>query len=179
MATTEGWLFHLTNGAPVAPDTDPLFDGEDGVIAYRPPDAGVPVVYPDGFAEEDALKYQQPAPAAAKPAEATPATQTVKKKAKPLVKDIKSRFLHHRTLVITFTLTARAHVQLLARDRGRVVAKTRDESLRAGAHKLSLTLDPARWPTKLSFQAEPVGAPSGSGGSESSASSGSGDTVST
>jgi hypothetical protein len=178
MATTEGWLFHLQGGAPVAPNADPLFDGQDGVISFRPPDAGVPAVYPDGFAEDDSLANQQAAPALAPPAETPPPSKPTKaKKAKPLVKDVKSVFLRHRTLVITFTLTARAHVQLIARKRKYIVARTRRELLRAGVHSLSLGLNPAQWPTRLSFEAEPIAAspaaPGASGGSEA------GDTVET
>jgi len=172
-SVTGGWLFHLTGGAPVAPNTDPLFDGEDPTIAYRPRDGGVLVVYPDGFAEDDSLINQQPPPASTAPnEELAPASKA--KKAKPLVKRIKSAFLHHRVLVISFTLTARAHVQLIARDKGRIVAKTRDELLRAGSNRLSLTLDPARWPTKLQFEAKPIGASAGSEGTSSS-----GDTIGT
>jgi hypothetical protein len=176
-AATGGWLFHLTDGVPSDLDTDPLFDGEDPTIAYRPPDSGVSVVYPDGFAEDDSLANQQPAPAPTAPP-AEPSAPTPKaKRAKPLVKDVKSKFLHHRTLVITFKLTAKAHVQLIARDRKQIVAKTRNESLRAGSHRLSLTLDPARWPTKLQFEAKPIGASAPSGaGMESSES---GDTINT
>jgi hypothetical protein len=172
-----GWLFHFSEGTVVAPNTDPLFDGEDPTIAYRPPDNSVPVVYPDGFAEDNSLANQQPAPAPTAPSEGTLAPTPKAKKAKPLVKDVKSKFLHHRTLVISFMLTAKAHVRLVARKRGQVVAKTRIESLRAGSHRLSLTLDPARWPTKLQFEAKPIGAsaPSGAG----SESSNSGDTIST
>jgi hypothetical protein len=165
MATSDGWLFHLTDGAPLVPNTDPLFDGEDGVIALRPLDGGVPVVYPDGFAEDDSLANQQPAPS--QPPEQTSAEPAKPKKAKPLVRDVKSRFLHDRVLVITFKLTGRAHVQLIAREHRRVVGETRDESLRAGAHTLSLSLDPARWPTKLSLDAEPIGAPTSSSVPES------------
>jgi hypothetical protein len=175
MATSEGWLFHLNGGGPLAPNTDPLFDGEDGVIAYRPPDAGLPGVYPDGFAEDDSLANEPPAPPVAPAAAVTSPKPPAAKKAKPLVKDLKSRFLHHRMLVITFILTASAHVQLIARKQKRVVAKTRREALRAGAHRLSLSLDPARWPTKLSFEAEPIGAPTSSSPEGSEA----GDTVST
>jgi hypothetical protein len=176
-SATGGWLFHLTDGAPLAPDADPLFDGEDPIIASRPPDSGIPVVYPDGFAEDDSLVDQQPAPAPTTPPEELSSPAPKAKKAKPLVKDVRSRFLRHRTLVITFTLTAKAHVQLIARAKGRVVAKTPREALRAGMHRLSLTLDPARWPEKLQFEAKPVGASAPSVGSEGSSSSG--DTVAT
>ncbi len=176
MVTNEGWLFHLTDGTPSVPDTDPLFDGEDGVIAYRPPDDGIPAIYPDGFAEDDSLANQQPAqPLTAtpeQPARSRPKT----KKAKPLVEDVKSRFLHHRTLVISFTLTARAHVQLIGRQKRNVVASTPRESLRPGTHKLSLRLNPAKWPTKLQFVAKPIGHSAPATGTEDSNSA---DTVGT
>jgi hypothetical protein len=174
---TSGWLFHLSDGTQPEPDSDPFFDGTDGVIAYRPPDSGVPIVYPDGFAEDDSLANQQPAPPPTAPPQPAPAKPAKAKKSKPLVKDVKSKFLDHRTLVISFTLTARAHVQLIARKDKRIVAKTSDESLRPGAHRLSLSLDPARWPNKLQFQAKPIGASAPSGGG--SESSDSGDTIST
>ena len=76
---------------------------------------------------------------------------------RPLVEHIKSKFVHHhRVLVITFTLTAGAHVQLIARSHARIVAKTRRESLGVGKHKLSLSLDPAHWPEGLKFNATPL-----------------------
>jgi hypothetical protein len=168
MATSEGWLFHLTGGPAPIPNTDPLFDGEDGVIAYRPLDGGVQTAYDDGFAEDDSLANQAPAAASEKPVEAAAATPAKAKRAKPLVEDTKSKFLHDRVLVVTFTLTARAHVQLVARERNRVVASTRKQTLGRGPHRLSLSLDPAHWPTKLSFEAEPVGGSTSSGGFESS-----------
>jgi hypothetical protein len=178
-STAGGWLFHLTNGVPLAPDTDPLFDGGDGVIAYRPLDSGVPPVYPDGFAEDDSLANQQPPPAPTGPPQHVAAPAVKAKKSKPLVKNVKSAFLHHRVLVISFTLTARAHVQLVARKKGRVVAETRDESLHAGSHRLSLALDPAHWPNKLQFKAKPIGASPTADGSEGSLSSGGSDTLGT
>jgi hypothetical protein len=172
-----GWLFHLTDGTPIEANGDPLFDGADGVIAARPPDSGVPTIYPDGFAEDDSLANQQPAPVPVQPPEPAPVKPAKAKKGKPLVTHIKSRFVHSRTLVITFTLTAEAHVRLIARRGREVVATTRDESLRSGRHTLSLSFDPAHWPSKLQFQAKPIGAPApangGSGESES------GDTITT
>jgi hypothetical protein len=157
MATTEGWLFHLSDGDSPARDTDPFFDGQDGVIEYRPPDSGIPVIYPDGFAEDDSLANQQPpSPPSVPPVEA-PASTTKAKKAQPLARDIKSSLLHRRVLVISFTLTARAHVQLIARKHQRIVAETRKLSLRPGSHRLSLPLDPSRWPTKVQFVTKPIG----------------------
>lgn len=175
-AATSGWLFHLTDGTQLARNTDPFFDGQDPVIASRPIDGGVPVLYPDLPPVDDSLANQLP-PAAP----AGPPTQTLapakRKQTKRLVEHIKSRFLHRRELVISFTLTARAHVQLLGRRKHKVVASTRRESLKPGRHKLSLRLDPASWPTAMQFKATPIGgSPSAEGGSGGS---GSGDTIGT
>jgi hypothetical protein len=171
MATTTGWLFHYTDGTQYAQDTDPNFAG---VITYRPPDAGVPVVYPDLPPVDDSLANQVapvPTSALSVPAPSTPAKPV---KAKALVRRVKSRLVRGRVLVISFVLTARAHVQLIGRRNHHVVAKTRAESLRAGAHTLSLSLNPAVWPTKLNFEVTPVGAPTAGGGSV-----GGSDTIST
>jgi hypothetical protein len=169
-----GWLFHLT-GEPEHPaqtegypqDTDPNFAG---VISYRPPDSGVPTIYPDLPPLDDSLANQQQAPPtpSGNPQAGSTATRPAKK-GKPLLEHVKSKLLHHRVLVITFTLTARAHVQLLAHLKHRLVASTRRLSLRAGSHQLSLSLNPAHWPTGLQFKATPIGAssvPQASGGAE-------------
>jgi hypothetical protein len=156
---TPGWLFHLSDGAPIAPDRDPLFDGEDGVITYRPPDSGVPVVYPPEPPEDDSLIHQE--------AEAAKAAETVshavagvsppRTGGEPLLEDVKSSLLHGRTLVISFMLTARARVGLVGRRKHKVVASTRTRLLASGRHKLSLHLDPRLWPTAIQFHATPLG----------------------
>jgi hypothetical protein len=168
-----GWLFHFTDGTRYPLDTDPNFAG---VIASRPPDEGLPVIPPIGQPEDDSLANQlQPVPPTTSPPEE--AAKIKPKRGKPLVTHIKSRFLHRRVLVISFTLDARAHVQLIGRRGGKVVASTRNESLRPGRHRLSLTLDPARWPKKLQFKATPIGAQTHSG--ESSSGSGGDNTIGT
>jgi len=156
MATTEGWLFHLSDGAPLERNSDPFFDGEDGVIEYRPPDSGIPGVYPDGFAEDDSLANQKAAsePQAPPPPPAPPAKV---RRAKPLLSRVKSAFHHHRVLVVSFTLSARARVQLIARRRRHVVAKTRAHLMPPGRHSLSLAFNRAHWPTGIQFEASPVG----------------------
>jgi len=154
MATTEGWLFHLSDGASHGIDTDPNFAG---VISVRPPDDGLPAVYPDLPPLDDSLANQQPAPPPNRAPEQTPAPVEPKHRSRPLVVRVKSRFLHRRVLVLSFTLTARARVQLLGRRGRRVVASTAPASLRPGRHTLSLGFDPRRWPTKLQFKAKPIG----------------------
>jgi hypothetical protein len=164
-----GWLYHLTRGSSEEPNKDPLFDGEDGVIAYRPHDSGVPGTYTDEFAEDDSLANRQVIKAPVEQPK-PPVERVVKRKAKRLVKKVTSKLLRHRTLAIAFTLTAKAHVQLVARRYRVVVAKTPRETLRPGRHTISLTLSPQRWPTKLQFEAKPIGG----GGSSQGGSAGAG-----
>jgi hypothetical protein len=174
LGSLPGWLFHLTDGVQYPLDTDPSFAG---VITYRPPDASVPVIYPDLPPEDDSLVNQITItpPSDAQPVDATSRLKV--HKGKQLVTHVKSKFLHGRVLVISFTLTGRAHVQLIGRRGHRVVASTRDESLRPGRHQLSLDLNLAQWPTKLQFKASPVTVEAPS--TESSSSSSSSDTVTT
>jgi hypothetical protein len=173
MATTQGWLFHL--GGEYPQDNDPYFES---LISYRPPDAGVPIQYPIAPPPDDSLANQKPLSAAPDSSGEAPAAPVKRKPGKALVTHIESRFVDRRVLVISFTLTARAHVQLVGRRKSKVVARTRDESLRAGRHVLSLSLNPADWPTKLQFKATPAGKSAPSSGGEVSSSGGS-DTVST
>jgi hypothetical protein len=146
LATQEGWLFHLTDGSVLSPDTDPNFAG---VISYRPPDAGVPAVIPDQVETAPTTIPTEPLP--------TLPTSPPPQHRRPLVSHIgRPRLVHRTTLVLPFTLTGRARVQLVARRRGRIVAKTRRSVLRAGRHTLRLKLDPKRWPTKLALDAVAV-----------------------
>jgi hypothetical protein len=150
LATTEGWLFHLTDGTPLAQDTDPNFAG---VITYRPPDDGVPAVIPD---QEVAQQPTQPPP---NPQPGKKRVKQVHKKAKPLVTHMSHPRLEHRTtLVMTFTLTARARVQLVAKARGRVVAESRLTLMTPGRRTVTVQLDVHHWPTSLVLRAVPLGA---------------------
>lgn len=179
MATEEGWLFHLSEDMLEPRDEDPMFDGADGVINSRPRDGGVASVYPPEFAEDDSLANQQVIKVESEPPKQSAVKQAKKRKPRKLVKHVESRLLKHRTLVISFTLTAKAHVQLIARRENAVVAQTPRRSLRPGAHTLSLTLNPARWPTKLQFEAKPTNQHHGSSTTGSSESSGSENVIGT
>jgi hypothetical protein len=152
LATTQGWLFHLTDGAQLAKDTDPFFDGEDGVINYRPRDAGVPEELPDQPPEEGS----PPAsilPPAVSTASGTSLTPSAPKPKEALVTHLHMHVLRGDVLELTFTLTGAAHVRLLASRHGHVVAHTRRETLHKGAHTLELHLNPRSWPTKLQLSA--------------------------
>ncbi len=149
LATDQGYLFHLTNGSVLAPDTDPNFAG---VITYRPSDAGVPQLPPITPPEDDSLANQIAPP----PPPPPPVQTTVTTRTGPLILDMRSRMIHGTTLELTFKLVASAHVQLLASRGKHVVASTRRQTLRAGRRKLTLKLDPRRWPTKLDLKAKPL-----------------------
>lgn len=158
LATSQGWLFHLTDGAQLPADTDPFFDGAGGVIGYRPPDNGVPEVLPDQPTETEAVPnlLAQESVSGAAPASEHP-VKTATLGAPALVGRTHSRLLRGDVLELTFTLTGPAHVQLLASRDGKVVARTRRETLRTGKHSLKLKLNPRRWPTKLDLSATAVG----------------------
>ncbi|HEX3520218.1 MAG TPA: hypothetical protein VHT29_14385 [Solirubrobacteraceae bacterium] len=156
LATTTGWLFHLTDGTQLEPNTDPFFDGEDGVITFRPSDGGVPVIYPDLPPFDDSLINQQTLTGAGGLAEKEATPSAKRRVAGALLEHVKSKLVKKRTIVISFTLTARARVQLIGRRKHAVVAKSRLESLKRGHHTLSLKLDAARWPTAIQFRATPL-----------------------
>ena len=168
-----GWLFHLSDGERVAPNTDPFFDGQDGVISFRPEDDGLAQIYPPLPPIDDSLINQQAESAPSAPAAAPGAGQSAPRgSAPPLVEHVKSKFVHGRTLVISFLLTARAHVRLVGRRERRVVASTLMRTLGPGRHSLSLQLNPASWPTAIQFHATPIGAPGASLESEPSGAAG-------
>jgi hypothetical protein len=145
MATTSGWLFHLGPNLPV--DEDPAMSG---VISYRPPDNSLPSVPPiflpedNSGADEEEKKEQ---------AEIEPETLP---KRKPAVLYKLHQKLVGDTLEMTFVLRKKAHVQLIARRKGKVVAKTRRYTMDKGPRSLHLKLDPKRWPTKLDLEVHEV-----------------------
>lgn len=165
LATTEGWLFHLTDGSPVEPDTDPFFDGGDGVITFRPADGGQIETVPDSPPEDDSLANQLPptptAPTQVKIGGRKP------KPAKSLVSASHSRLEERKVrvhghevtrdvLVLSFKVRARARVWVLAELHGKVVARSPKRVLEKGPRQVRLTLDPKRWPTKLKLEAHPA-----------------------
>jgi hypothetical protein len=151
LATDQGWLYHLSDGSPEAQDTDPSFAE---VITYRPPDEGIPRLIADVPPPDDSLANQQPPPPPP-----PPPVQTTPTTAGPVVVHVQSHMLHRDTLVLTFTLTVEARVQLLARRRGKTVARTPRRTLKAGRVRLLLRLNPRHWPTKLDLRADPLATP--------------------
>jgi hypothetical protein len=164
LASTQGWLYHLTNGQEgLSPDGDPSFAGP---ITERPADEGVPQVQPDAPPPDDSGLLGEP----------PPSLGTLPENAKepearvhvPLLSRIHSRVVHGSTLELSFHLAVKARIRLIARRKRTVVASTPRRVLRAGRQRLLLRLDPHRWPTKLQLQTHALAAlptvPAGGGG---------------
>jgi hypothetical protein len=146
MATSEGWLFHL--GPDLPQDTDPAMHA---LVTYRPPDDSLPSVPPIGLPEDDS-------------GEAPPSGEELpggelppERHSRPLITRLRQRMVGGGTVLeLRFILHAKAHVQLLARLRGRVVARTPRYEMGKGPHSVRLRLDPKRWPSKLDFEVHAI-----------------------
>ena len=147
LATTQGWLFHLSEAADetLPRDGDGAFNGP--LISYRPPDHGLPQVQSNALPIDDSGEDETRPPAPPKAAASPSASVNV-----PLLSDLHSRLLHKTTLELSFHLAARARVRLIAKRHARVVASTPTRTLVAGSRSLTLRLDPRRWPTKLDLE---------------------------
>jgi|GEM_PF-619097 hypothetical protein len=148
MATTQGWLFHLSEEAsPSLPvETDPAFNGE--AITFRPHDQGLPQELSDALISEAPQEETPPPPALLKAV--TPNIfATV---ALPLLSHVRTRLVHGSTLELSFHLAVKARVRLVAKRYASIVASTPMRTLNAGKHSLQLRLNPHRWPTKLALQ---------------------------
>ncbi len=144
MATAEGWLFHL--GPDLARDEDPAMHT---LIAFRPPDNSLPSVPPIGLPVDNSGEDESPE-------EEEETIVSFGGRRRPLVTGIRQRILGGTLLELRFVLHAKAHVQLIARRRGNVVAKTPRYRMGKGQHRVRLRLDPKRWPSKLDFKAHPI-----------------------
>ncbi|HVW48472.1 MAG TPA: hypothetical protein VHA76_15555 [Solirubrobacterales bacterium] len=145
MASSSGWLFHLGPNLPV--DEDPAMNG---VISFRPPDNSLPSVPPIFLPEDNSGADEE-----TKKQQAEIEAEPLPKRKPALLYKLHQKLIGH-TLELTFVLRAKAHVQLLAKRKGKVVAKTGRLTLDKGPGRLRVRLDPRRWPTKLDLQVHPV-----------------------
>ena len=143
MVTWAGWLFRFSDGTPLPRDTDPAFQG---TIDFRPNEAAEQFI-PDRLPVDDSQLFAPP------PLEPTPnATKPAKvRRLPPLLRHVRSR-LRGLLLIVSFTLTRRARVQLLAKRGGHTVARTPHEVLSPGRRRLSLRLNREHYPTRLAFR---------------------------
>jgi len=155
LATAQGWLFHLANAGNrhLAANGDPAFSR---LITFRPADAGIPAVVPDAPPVDDSgLLGERSASAAALIPSVAPEPEV--RTTVPLVSRIRTRLVHGNTLEVSFRLATKARVRLLAKRRRVVVAHTSLRTMAAGNRKLTLRLNPRRWPTKLDLQTHALG----------------------
>lgn len=147
MVTWGGWLFHYSDGTAEAVDADPNFQG---TITFRPNEAAEQFI-PDALPEDDSLLF---APAPVETAKEEKGKRHVHR-LPPLLRGIHSE-LHGLELVVTFTVTRRARVQLLAKRGGKVVAHTPKRVFAPGHRELSLQLSRDRYPTGLAFKTKEI-----------------------
>jgi hypothetical protein len=144
MATWAGWLFHYTDGAPLPQDGDPAFQT---TIDFRPNEAAEQFV-PDRPPVDDSQLFAPP------PLELNPAAEPAPARVRrlpPLLRKVRSR-LNGLRLVVTFTVTRRARVQLVAKRGRRTVAQTPRRVFARGPRRLTLQLSRKRYPTRLAFR---------------------------
>jgi hypothetical protein len=147
MATEGGWLFHL--GSDPARNEDPILHA---LVTYRPPDASLPSVPPTSLPEDDsgALSGR---PSGEEAAEIL--AEPLPKRRPPIFSGLQQKVIGH-VLELSFVLRVKAHVQLLAKRKAQVVARTKRYTMAKGKRSLRLRLDPKRWPTKLDLQVHPI-----------------------
>jgi hypothetical protein len=147
LVTYAGWLFHYTDGTALARDTDAAFQS---IIDFRPNEAAEQFV-PDKPPVDDSQLFAPP------PVELNPnAVEGGETRRLPaLIRKVRTK-LRGLRLTVTFTLTRRARVQLIAKRGSRTVARTKRKVMRPGRRKLVLKLSRKRYPTRLRFDAKEV-----------------------
>ncbi|HUB99555.1 MAG TPA: hypothetical protein VMS11_07010 [Solirubrobacterales bacterium] len=149
MATDRGWLFHL--GPDPAPNASPAL--RPAPVTVRPADESLPSAPPIGAPEDDSgAEEEKPSEQEEIPAE----LEEIVRAEKPIVSKIKQRLLDGSLLELSFTLRKKAHVRLVARRKGKVVAKTKLYTMAKGRRSVRLRLSPKRWPTKLDLQVHAI-----------------------
>jgi hypothetical protein len=155
MATSGGWLFHLTDGAALAQDQDPAYAG---TLSARPDDARTPQRILDTLPEDDSRLFAPPPPQTQPP----PPRQRVKR-LPALVSHLKAHLHGRHELVLSFRLARKARVGLVGRRHRKVVARARARTLRPGRRTIVLRVDPRRWPTSLRFTTKELTRPGAKG----------------
>jgi hypothetical protein len=150
MVTWAGWLFHFSDAAnaPLPVDTDPAFQG---TIEFRPNEAAEQFV-PDKPPVDDSQLFAPPE------LERNPIADPPKRKVKrlpALLRNVRSN-LDGLSLTVSFTVTRKARIALLAKKGGRTVAHTEQRLFPPGRHQLTLRLSRDNYPTGLAFRISEV-----------------------
>jgi hypothetical protein len=153
MVTSQGWLFHL---APEDERTLPE-DTESGfgsLITERPLDKGLPQTLPDSVPIDDSgLAGEAPE---LPPVPTVNKSQEEARVPEALVSAIHTRVVHGTTLELRLHLAVKAKIELVAKRKHQVVAKTPLYTFTAGEHKLLLRLNRKHWPTALHLIEHPL-----------------------
>lgn len=147
MVTSRGWLFHWTDGTRPAVDTDPAFAG---VITARPADGRTPQYTPDALPVDDSQLFAPPS-TEEPPAPTVEGSSMTTTRVPALMRQVRTKVVHRTLLVVSFRLTRRARVGLVASRRGHIVARAKQRLLAPGKRELRVKLDRRHWPTKLRF----------------------------
>ncbi|HEX8689415.1 MAG TPA: hypothetical protein VF729_04145 [Solirubrobacterales bacterium] len=148
LVTWAGWLFHYSDGTPLPLDTEPAFQG---TIEFRPNESAEQFV-PDRPPVDDSQLFAPPE----LEQDPTAAPQPVRvRRLPPLLKKVRSR-LRGSVLLVSFTVTRRARVRLIAKRGGQTVASTPTRVFEPGRRSLALRLSRDRYPTRLAFEASEV-----------------------
>jgi hypothetical protein len=143
LVTWAGWVFPYSDGTPLPLDTDPAFQG---TIEFRPNESAEQFV-PDRLPVDDSQLFAPP-PLPLTEEKAKPARV---RRLPPLLRKVRSQ-LHGLRLTVTFTLTRRARVRLLAKRGRRTVAATPSHIFAPGRRSLTLALNRDEYPTRLAFE---------------------------
>ena len=156
LATSRGWLFHLAPASErkLPRSADPNFEH---LISYRPPDQGLPQVAQDAPPADVSGLHERGVAEIGTIAETKSEPESLV--TLPLLSRVHSRMLKGSKLELSFHLSVKARVRLLAERRKQLVAKTATHTFKAGDRKLLLRLDRRRWPTKLSLQTKALEPP--------------------
>jgi hypothetical protein len=146
LATTNGWLYHLSDGTPLEQDDDPYFQT---YLSARPADATSVPDLSDAIPVDDSgadLPFISADLTLAEPVEAPDLPEPIPA---PRATKVRVKAVSRRTVEISFRLSARANVDLRLQ-RGKVtVARYRKRGLARGPHKVRLRVSVKRWPNSI------------------------------
>ena len=148
LVTYAGWLFHYTDGTSPEPNNDPAWQG---TTSFRPNESAEQFV-PDSPPPDNSQLFAPPPVEVETP----PTNQEPGKPLPALLKHVRTKVKGTR-LIVTFQLVRKAKVALVAKRKGKVVARTKTRSLKKGRHKLVLKLRRRHWPTRIQFKTHEPG----------------------
>lgn len=144
LVTWAGWIFRYSDGGSLPLDTDPAFQG---TIEFRPNESAEQFI-PDRLPVDDSQLF---APPELERNPIAPPRGGKVRRLPPLLTKVRSH-LQGLVLEVSFTVTRRATVRLLAKRGGLTVASTPRRTFAPGRRSLSLKLSRDRYPTRLAFQ---------------------------